>query len=80
MAVLHRTQTPLRIPLRLPRDFGLSLIVTAIFGGLVVLLILGAATIPTRGPQGESHAPQGTNTYTDIQAPAAQPSTILPKR
>lgn len=44
-----------------------------------MLLLLGAATIPTRGPQGESHAPQGNSNYTDIQAPAAQPSTILPQ-
>lgn len=80
MAVLHRAQTPLRVPLRTPPDFGLSLLVTAIFGGIVLLLILGATTIPTRGPQGESHAPQGNTTYTDIQAaPPAQPSTILPQ-
>lgn len=80
MAVLNRTQTPLRAPFRTPPDFCLSVIVTAILGGILVLLILGAAAIPTRGPQGEAHAPQGTNTYADIQAPAAQPSTILPQR
>lgn len=68
------------MPLRTPPDFGLSVIVTAILSGVVVLLIACAAAIPTRGPQGEAHAPQGTNTYTDIQAPAAQPSTILPQR
>jgi len=80
VAVLNRTQTPLRVPLRTPPDFGLSVIVTAILGGVVVLVIACAATVPTRGPQGESHAPESTNTYIEFQAPAAQPSTILPQR
>ncbi len=79
MAVLHRTQTPVRTTLRTPRDFGLSLIVTAVLGGIILLIVLGASTIPTRGPQGESHSPQDGSTYIDIQAPAAQPSTILPQ-
>lgn len=79
MAVLHRTQAPLRIPLRTPPDLGVSLVVTAILGAVLVLIVLGASSIPTRGPQGESHSPQDGSTYIDIQAPAAQPSTILPQ-
>ena len=81
MAVLHRTQSMPRVPVRVPQDFGLSMFITAILGGIIVLLLLGATTIPTRGPQGEAHAPQGNAAYTDIQAPApaAQPSTIIPQ-
>jgi hypothetical protein len=75
MAVLQRHQAQLRPP----PDFGLGLIVTAIFGGILLLLLLGASSIPAHGPRGEAQAPQ-SGTYVDIQAPSAAPSAILPQR
>ncbi|MEO8538165.1 MAG: hypothetical protein ABI577_00390 [bacterium] len=80
MAVLQRNHP--QVQPRTPPDFGLSLIVTAIFGGILLLLLIGATSIPTRGPQGESHAPTG-ETYIDVPPPSTEPgaggSTLLPQ-
>ncbi len=70
MAVLHRRHARVS----LPPDFGLGLAVTAILGGLMLLIVLGAAAMPGRGPSSEPRPPE-TGTYVDF-APSAPPAVL----
>ena len=71
MAVLSR-QAP---RLSLPNDFGLGVAVTAILGGLLLVVVMAAQASPGRGPTTESRPPEGNTTYVDF-APAQAPAVL----
>lgn len=55
---------------RVPPDFGLGLLVTAVLAGLLVIACLAVASIPTEGPRGEARTPDPSTTYIDMPAGA----------
>ena len=72
MAVL-RWQTQ---HVHLPSDFGLGLLVTSIIGGLLLTICVAVMALPTHGPRGETHTPEGNTTYVDIAPPSAAPAVL----
>lgn len=75
MAVLQRG-TP---RVQAPPDFGLGLAVTAVIGGLLLLVLAAASAVPTGGPRGESRQPDPATTYIDISPPNTA-GPVLPSR
>jgi hypothetical protein len=77
MAVLHRHQPPLS----LPPDFGLGVMVTVVFGILLLVLCLGVGS-SGMGPRGEARQPDSGG-YVDIQPPTSttgMPDTAMPNQ